>query len=429
MVHDYHGLNIKSFEHLYLESRSLTLSNIRFFSDSRVRHALDVKEEREAGWRRKFSPAIYAKGLIQDLVPPVAMDEEVSTVGNGLDSSNDSWSSLELDGPPLPPPPPVVPSLPPPSVSPLPVSPAPAPPMSVSPSLPASATQARDAMKRQLKGKVQSRVREEFNDFWKEKIGRYVMQGDFLALVKEEQDSITWRSFLWDVPQGVLKFAVNAGINTLPSLDNLKRWGKRTNDRCPFCGNIETLLHILSNCSTSLDQGRYTWRHDSVLTSIITLIRPHLYDGMVLYSDMIGYQAPHGGTIPPHILVTNLRPDIFIVDENARIAIVFELTCPWDNNIERSHTYKEEKYSPLVADLANSFSVFHFSVEVSVRGQVTKNNRARLKSFVYRSCRDARPLTKSLTKIISKAALLSSFSLFNARKEPSWISPTPLVVK
>ena len=150
---------------------------------------------------------------------------------------------------------------------------------------------------------------------------------------------------------------------------------------------------------------------------------------MVLYSDMIGYQAPHGGTIPPHILVTNLRPDIFIVDENARIAIVFELTCPWDNNIERSHTYKEEKYSPLVADLANSFSVFHFSVEVSVRGQVTKNNRARLKSFVYRSCRDARPLTKSLTKIISKAALLSSFSLFNARKEPSWISPTPLVVK
>ena len=234
---------------------------------------------------------------------------------------------------------------------------------------------------------------------------------------------------MWDIPQGVLKFAMNAGINTLPSLDNLKRWGKRTNDRCPFCGNIETLLHILSNCSTSLDQGRYTWRHDSVLTSIITLIRPQLYDGMVLYSDMAGYQAPHGGTIPPHILVTNLRPDIFIVDENARIAIVFELTCPWDNNVERSHNYKEEKYSPLVADLTNAFSVFHFSVEVSVRGQITKSNRARLKSFLYRSCRDARPLTKSLTKIVSKAALLSSFSLFNARKEPSWINPTPLVVK
>ena len=267
-----------------------------------------------------------------------------------------------------------------------------------------------------MKRKVQSRVGEGFDNFWKERIGRYVMQGDFLALVMEEQGSITWRSFLWDIPQGVLKFAINAGINTLPSLDNLKRWGKRTNDRCPFCGNIETLLHVLSNCSTSLDQGRYTWRHDSVLKSIISFIHPHLYDGMVLYSDMEGYQAPHGGTIPPHVLVTNLRPDIFILDETARIAIVFELTCPWDNNVERSHNYKEEKYSPLVADLANDFRVFHYSVEVTVRGQVTKDNRAR-------------PLTKPLTKIVSKASLLASFSLFNARKEPSWISPAPLVVK
>ena len=61
--------------HLYLESRSLTLSNIRFFSDGRVRHALDTKEAREEGWRRKFSSAMYAKGLIEDVVTPVVSDE------------------------------------------------------------------------------------------------------------------------------------------------------------------------------------------------------------------------------------------------------------------------------------------------------------------------------------------------------------------
>ena len=44
LVHDVHGMNVKSISHLYLESRSLTLSNIRFFSDGRVRHALDSKE-------------------------------------------------------------------------------------------------------------------------------------------------------------------------------------------------------------------------------------------------------------------------------------------------------------------------------------------------------------------------------------------------
>ena len=72
LVHDYHGLNVKSISHLYLESRSLTLSTIRFFSDGRVHHALDSKEACEDEWRRKFSPAIYAKGLIEEVVTPVA---------------------------------------------------------------------------------------------------------------------------------------------------------------------------------------------------------------------------------------------------------------------------------------------------------------------------------------------------------------------
>ena len=56
--------------HMYLESRSLSLSNIRFFSDENVRHALDSKEAREGDWKRKFSSATYAKGLIEEVAPP-----------------------------------------------------------------------------------------------------------------------------------------------------------------------------------------------------------------------------------------------------------------------------------------------------------------------------------------------------------------------
>ena len=157
----------------------------------------------------------------------------------------------------------------------------------------------------------------------KDHIGRYVMQGDYLALIIEEDASITWNSYMWDIPQGVLKFAINTGINTLPNSDNLKRWGQRVNDRCPFCGNTETLLHDLSNCSTSLTQGRYTWRHDSVLPSIIDLIRPHLKTGFILFSDMPGHQASYGGTVPPHIHVTAFKPDIIIFNEDSQEVIVF----------------------------------------------------------------------------------------------------------
>ena len=255
------------------------------------------------------------------------------------------------------------------------------------------------------------------------------MQGDYLALIMEEGGSITWKSYMWDIPQGVLKFALNAGVNTLPSLDNLKRWGKRVSDRCSFCGNVETLAHILSNCSTALTQGRYTWRHNSVLSSFINLIRPHLKDGMVLFSDMPGFQAPHGGTVPPHILATSLKPDIVVINERSLEVFVFELTCPWDTNIARSHTYKSEKYAPLVADLSQTRIVSFFSIEVSARGQITKDNCSRLKSFLFKTCSDPKKLFKPAVGISSKAALLASFSIFAARREPTWEDPPPLVTR
>ena len=35
-----------------------------------------------------------------------------------------------------------------------------------------------------------------------------------------------------------------------------------------LCGRIGTLEHILSSCSVALSQGRYRWRHDSVLRQL-----------------------------------------------------------------------------------------------------------------------------------------------------------------
>ena len=143
---------------------------------------------------------------------------------------------------------------------------------------------------------------------------------------------------------------------------------------------------------------------------------------------MPGFEAPHGGTIPPHILVTNLRPNLFIVNEAEKKAIVFELTGPWDSNVARSHSFKEEKYAPLVADLSQRFKVYHFSVEVTVRGQLSKENQCRIKSFIFRCCTNPGKLAKKVVKSSSKAALLASYSIFSARKEPTWMSLAPLII-
>ncbi len=105
IVHDSHGLNIKTFDHLYKESRALSLSNIRFFSDDCVKHALDSKEGRASKWSRKFSSATYVKGLIEEVVPPVAVQVPSFTEDERLDDSlSDSSLAEPAPTPPARPP-------------------------------------------------------------------------------------------------------------------------------------------------------------------------------------------------------------------------------------------------------------------------------------------------------------------------------------
>ena len=108
-----------------------------------------------------------------------------------------------------------------------------------------------------LTRQIQQTIQEDVDKYWREKISGLLMQGDSLSLLIVEDTCVTWKGFIWSVPRGVAKFAINAGLNTLPSADNLKRWGKRTSDICTVCnlGRKQTLNHILSYCSSALEQG------------------------------------------------------------------------------------------------------------------------------------------------------------------------------
>ena len=141
------------------------------------------------------------------------------------------------------------------------------------------------------------------------------------------------------------------------------------------------------------------------------------------------HTAPHGGTIPPNVLVTAFKPDIVVVSQMSQEVVVLELTCPWDSNIARSHHFKSDKYAPLIADLSRTRVVSFFAIEVSARGQIFKDNRSRLSSFLFKCCSGPRSLTKSMLNIASKSALLSSYSIFCARMEPTWENPAPLVLQ
>ena len=101
--------------------------------------------------------------------------------------------------------------------------------------------------------------------------------------------------------------------------------------------------------------------------------------------------------------------------------IIFELTCPFDSNVGMAHDFKMGKYASLVNDLrGDGYVVDLFCVEVSVRGQISKANRARLKSFLLKTTGLRRGVCVDLICKMSRVALLSSFSIFCARGEPSW---------
>jgi hypothetical protein len=76
-----------------------------------------------------------------------------------------------------------------------------------------------------IRREVRSVFQEEEDEPWAARVSEYTMQGNLFALLQAEIESIRWKSYMWDLPRGVLKFAVNSSIDTLPTFNNLRRWG------------------------------------------------------------------------------------------------------------------------------------------------------------------------------------------------------------
>ena len=74
----------------------------------------------------------------------------------------------------------------------------------------------------------------------------------------------------------------------------------------------KTLFHVLVHCGYIMDQGKMTWRHDSMLSHIAGCLKSALVSRSTVevYCDLDGIQAPGGGLIPTDILVQGQRLDL-----------------------------------------------------------------------------------------------------------------------
>ena len=55
----------------------------------------------------------------------------------------------------------------------------------------------------------------------------------------------------------------------------------------------------------ALDSGRFTWRHNNIINYIVQSLDTDKY---TVHSDIPGHEAPGGGTVPPELANTPLKP-------------------------------------------------------------------------------------------------------------------------
>ena len=153
------------------------------------------------------------------------------------------------------------------------------------------------------------------------------------------------------MPKNIFNFYLKYLHNTLPTRKNLFKWSIGQSSACSFCLQSETPQHVVSSCKSYLDQGRYTWRHDSVLNFIANTLSA--LPSCFIYADLPAFLSPS--------LVTgdSLRPDLLLITKNNTLYIL-ELTIVFETNIKVNSDRKALKYNPLHQDLRSKYIQIKF---------------------------------------------------------------------
>tara|TARA_X000000950_G_scaffold273398_1_gene357148 strand:- start:49 stop:1680 length:1632 start_codon:yes stop_codon:yes gene_type:complete len=85
-----------------------------------------------------------------------------------------------------------------------------------------------------------------------------------------------WNKLIQSRDDTILSFQLGALEDTLPTPSIRKLWyGTKVDANCKVCqsGQQCSLSHVLARCPIALEQGRFKWRHDSILLQIFKIVR------------------------------------------------------------------------------------------------------------------------------------------------------------
>lgn len=272
------------------------------------------------------------------------------------------------------------------------------------------------------------------------------VQGKWTRWQKAIQRDMTWNTLLASSPR-LISFTLGATYDTIASPANLYRWGLSENSCCKLCEKDGcNVSHILSGCTVALSQGRYRYRHNAILRQLAHGVQQFINNSKKITPGGKGIVFVREGQpvqkmkktitgilheakdwkmlvdldnqlqFPKDIVESNLRPDMLIRSNKENILVIIELTSPCEENFERRHSEKLEKYAGLSSDCrAAGWSVYQFAVEIGARGYAAYS----LKQCLRKLGADWRT-TKKMIKETADSALRCSFWIWLKRDEMVW---------
>ena len=211
-----------------------------------------------------------------------------------------------------------------------------------------------------------------------------------------------WNEIAEQMTANTYKFARKILIFSLPINTNLKRWNKISNDRCLLCNGRQTQLHVLNSCVAAANDGRYTWRHDSILYTVMYYVKQLIEKGYEIHADLEGYATTNV------LFNDNVRPDIAVNKGNDLTTI--ELTCCFETILVKSNKFKKEKYDKRDKKLKSKLNLNNLYIELTSLGLTPKTNK-----YFDRFLKSNGINPYRMNRKICEVALRSSYYIYTQR--------------
>ena len=249
---------------------------------------------------------------------------------------------------------------------------------------------------------------------------RTSVAGQWFRIATEEDLAKDFAAALCDLKsESLSRFTASVLTQTpLPTRVALRKWGmsSHVNDECPICETErQSTRHVLSGCAKSLEQGRYTLRHNMILLALANAVATSPS------TNAFHFDLPQFSTVPTWLteLDTELRPDGWVRLHNGEEYII-ELTSPWEENFSHAHDRKVAKYSRLYHTRKLQHPrTFLLVFEVGARGKLASSIRPLNSLFM-----GEKHIVSECRKEMTRSALRGSFIIFQKRDSKTWNNET-----